>query len=107
MKINSGTIGTPTGTSTQLGGGGQTIFNPPPGMHPMSVLLFGKRPPKPADRRKHPKLAKKLRKLDYVKDQIAEMLGQSNEDLSLDLCEGNNAFIGRDGKISFGVELME
>ena len=108
MKINSGTIGTPTGTSTQLGGGGgQTILTVPPGMHPMSVLLFGKRAPKPVDRKKHPKLAKKMRKLEYVKDQIADMLGQSHEELSLDLCEGNNAFISRDGKISLGVELME
>ncbi len=103
MKIGSSNIG----TSTQLGGGGQTVFTPPPGMHPMSVLLFGRRRPKLVDRRKHPKLGRKLQKLEYVKDQISEMLGRTGEELSLGLCEGKNAFISRDGHISFGVELLE
>ncbi len=102
MKISSSHIG----TSTNLGGG-QTVWTPPPGMHPMSVLLFGKRPPRAVDRRKHPKLGKKLRKLEYVKDQIAELLGRQGEELPLELCEGENACISRDGKISLGVELLE
>jgi hypothetical protein len=102
MKVGSTNIG----TSTQLGGG-QTVWTPPPGAHPMSVLLFGKRAPKRVDRRKHPKLGKSLKKLEYVKDQISEMLGRSGEELSLELCEGKNAFINRDGQISFGVELLE
>jgi hypothetical protein len=102
MKISSSNIG----TSTQLGGG-QSLWTPPPGMHPMSVLLFGKRPPKKVDRRKHPKLSKGLRKLEYVKDQIAELLGHQGEEFSLELCEGQNAFISRDGEVSVGVELLE
>lgn len=102
MKISSSNIG----TSTQLGGG-QTVWTPPPGAHPMSVLLFGKRPPKRVDRRKHPKLGKSLSKLEYVKDQISELLGRQGKELTLELCEGENACISRDGEISFGVELLE
>jgi hypothetical protein len=101
MKVTSGQLSTYTSL------GGQTVLTPQTGMHPMSVLLFGKRPPRLVDRRKHPKLGKALRKLDYVKEQVAELVGRSGKDFSLELCEGENASISRDGQIAFGVELLE
>jgi hypothetical protein len=103
MKIN------PTGIAST-----QTSLSGQPGQvrsstaaATMQVLLFGKRPPKLVDKRKYPKLKKTLAKLGYIKDQIAEMLGRSGGDFSLELCEGENACINQDGQIAVGVDLLE
>jgi hypothetical protein len=102
MKVGSSQLG----TFSSLGG--QSVWTPSQvGRHPMSVLLFGKRPPKLVDRRKHPKLGKTLRKLEYVKDELAGLVGREGKDFTLELCEGDNASISRDGQIAFGVELLE
>jgi hypothetical protein len=74
--------------------------------HPMAVLLFGKRPPRRVDPRRFPGLKKALRKLGSMRDQLAELVGRQPSDLSLALCEGNNASISRAGEISLGVELL-
>ena len=104
MKVESLRSGS---TSTNLAGSQSTILRPP-SPHPLNVLLFGKRPPKLVDRRKHPKLKKALRKLEALKEEIAmEILGEPEGRLSLELCEGSNASISRDGQIAFGVELLE
>ncbi len=102
MKIGSSTLS----TSTQLSGG--TPFTPGRVQgHPLAVLLFGKRRAKLVDRRKYPGLKKSLRKLEEVKDQIAELLGVPGSAFSIELCEGSNASISRDGQIAFGVGLLE
>jgi predicted Zn-dependent protease len=75
--------------------------------HPMSVVLFGKVPPRAVDKKKHPKLGKAMKKLDGLVDQISESLGQSSEVFELLLSEGKNAMVGRDGKLFIGVELLE
>lgn len=73
----------------------------------MSVLLFGKKPPKLVDKKKHPKVRAGLARLDDMTEHIALMMGRSAKDFSLELCEGDNACISRDGQIAFGVELLE
>jgi hypothetical protein len=102
MKVNS----TSVSTSTSLGGRTPALPSRVD-VHPMSVLLFGKRPPKLVDKRKHPKLKKALRKLEHIKEEITGLLGKSSEELSIELCEGSNASISRDGQIAVGVELLE
>lgn len=106
MKIGFNPAGIATSTGTMAGGGTPFLggVNQP---HPMAVLLFGKRPAPLADRRKHPKLAKALRKLKHLKDQIGELAGMGEDDGGVDLAEGRNASIGRDGRIRFGLELLE
>src|SRR5262245_5602294 len=103
MKVDA----TRLGTSTTLGG--QTPSGTPriTQGHPLAVLLFGKSAPKLVDRRKYPGLKRALRKLEHVKDQIAELAGCAGEELSVELCEGRNASISRDGRISVGVNLLE
>lgn len=106
MKISFSPTSIATSTGTAMGG--QTPFIGGAAQpHPMSVLLFGKRPAPLVDRRKYPRLSKAMRKLAALKGQIGEMLGKGDEDLSMDLAQGNNASIGRDGQIRFGVELLE
>ena len=103
MKIRS--AGT---SSTFLQGQG---FGGPVGQvqsHPLAALLFGKRPPKLVDRRKHPKLKKSLSQLEDLSEHVALLLGRSSErEFNLELCEGDNACISRDGQIAFGVEFLE
>lgn len=104
VSFNPSSIATSTGT----GAGGQAPWIGGAAQpHPMSVLLFGKRPARLVDRRKYPRLSKALRKLASLKGQIGEMAGKGDDDLSADLAEGRNASIGRDGQIRFGVELLE
>lgn len=97
-----------TGPGTMLGDNAPRAQVPLRGAaHPMGVLLFGKRPPKKVDKRKHPKLAKALRKLQALAEQIAPWAGADPEELSLELCEGNNASITREGTVFIGVTLLE
>jgi Zn-dependent protease with chaperone function len=98
----------PTGVSTtQTSLSGQPpIIRPSTTAEAMQVLIFGKRPPKLVDKRKYPKLKKGLKRLANMKDEIAEILGRSPEDFTLELCEGNNACINRDGQIAVGVDLL-
>lgn len=104
MKVNL--QGTAPGTT--LGDSAARPWVPAAGaQHPMGVLLFGKRPPKKVDKKKHPKLGKALRKLQAVMEQIAPWAGADPEELQLELCEGNNASISRDGQIFIGVTLLE
>ncbi len=105
MKV-TGRPSASSSTQTQLGQGSPFIRNPG-AAHPMGVLLFGKRPPRLVDWREHPRLRKALRKLSALKEQIAELAGQSPDELSIALCEGGNASISRQGQISVGVELLE
>lgn len=75
--------------------------------HPMSVVLFGRTPPRVLDKKKHPKVGKAMKKLDGLVDQISESLGQSPETFDLQLAEGKNAMVGRDGTLFVGLELLE
>ncbi len=100
MKISSSTLSTNVGLR-------QTATPVRTEPHPLNVLLFGKRPPRLIDPRRHPKVGKGLKKLEHAKDQIAELAGHLGQELSIALCEGNNACISRDGQIAFGVELLE
>lgn len=75
--------------------------------HPIAVLLFGKQPVRRLDRRKFPRLAKGMRKLELARDQISEILGVPSGTFEIDLAEGGNASISRDGRIAFGIELLE
>ncbi len=94
-----------SGTSSQLNSGGQVAFRGGPPS--LDVLLFGKRPPRLVDRRRHPKLKKALAKLGTATAQLAEVLGGHERQFSLALCEGFNASINRHGQIAFGVQLLE
>jgi hypothetical protein len=98
---------TTTTTTTTLGGGAGTPWVQQAAGHPMAVLLFGRRPPRLVDPKKHPKLRKALRKLGALKEQIAELAGKSPDELSVALCEWSNACISREGQIAVGVELLE
>jgi hypothetical protein len=69
--------------------------------------MFGKRPARRLDARKYPHLKKALRRLRAVTEQVAEIAGQPDELFELDLCEGANASISRDGHIGVGKELLE
>lgn len=102
MKISAQT--TQTTTSSQAGGS-PWIHRPDAG--PLGQLLFGKRPPKRVDRRKYPSLKKALKKLDLSKQQIAEALGAPESFFSIELAEGSNASINRQGQIAFGLELLD
>jgi len=106
VKIGFNPAGIATSTGT-MAGGGTPFLGGVSQPHPMAVLLFGKRPAPLADRRKHPRLAKALRKLKHLKDQIGELAGMGEEDGGVDLAEGRNASIGRDGRIRYGRELLE
>lgn len=102
MRINASQIG----LSTSLGQ--QTVILPKPGqVDPMMVLLFGKRPARRLDSRRYPRLKKALRKLQGIKEQVAELMGQPEELFAVDLCEGSNASISRDGRIGVGKDLLE
>jgi hypothetical protein len=103
MKISWSSVS----VSTSLGKG--SVGTPPKLAtgHPMTILLFGKRPPRLVDRRKHPKLKKALKKLEATVDQIAEIVGRASNAFSVELCEGENASINRDGQIAVGVGLLE
>lgn len=102
MKITS------TGASqTNLTGQSPNTIGGRAASDPMVVLLFGKRPSKRVDRRKYPKLRKAMRKLEYVRDEIAERMGVPPKAFELELCEGNSAWVGRDGTIGIGVEFLE
>jgi hypothetical protein len=106
MKINATGIGTTSSTQTSLSGQPGQVRSSTAAAT-MQVLLFGKRPPKLVDKRKYPKLKKALSRMGYIKDQVAEMLGRQGEDFKLELCEGENACINRDGQIAVGVDLLE
>lgn len=101
MKISSG--GVSTSTSAQTGG---SPFIARPDAGPLGQLLFGKRPPKLVDKRRYPSLKKGMKKLDLSKQQIAEALGAPEGFFNIELCEGSNASINRQGQIAFGVELL-
>ena len=102
MKIRSSGLT----SSTLLSGQGQGAPVGRLQSHPMSILLFGKRPPKLVDKRKHPKLKKGLARLEDMKEHISLLLGRRGKDFTLELCEGDNACISRDGQIAFGVDLL-
>lgn len=104
MKIGSSQLS--PGVSTQLGGSAGWVGKAG-GPHPLAVLLFGKRPPRLVDRRRHPKLKRALRKLEYLKDQVAPLAGRDGGALSVELCEGENASISRSGQLAVGIELLE
>jgi hypothetical protein len=104
MKVTPTSVQTSTSTSL---GGRPPVIAPRPQVHPMGVLLFGKKPPRLLDRRRFPKLKKALRKLEHIKEEITELMGLSGDELSIELCEGSNASISRDGRIAVGVELLE
>ncbi len=73
----------------------------------VQVLFFGKLPPRRLDRRRYPKLKKAFKKLEMMRDQISEVMGIPSETFSLELCEGANASVSRQGEISIGIELLE
>jgi hypothetical protein len=73
----------------------------------MMVLLFGKTPARRLDSRRFPNLRKALRKLGLIKAQVAEIAGQPEGLFDIQLCEGGNASISRDGEIGVGKELLE
>src|SRR5207249_182559 len=110
VRIGLTPAGVSTGTSTgTMGGGGSPFVGGLSQPHAMAVLLFGKRPAPLADRRRHSRPAKALRKLKHLKGQIGELAGmgeEREEDGGVDLAEGNNASIGRDGRMRFGWELL-
>jgi hypothetical protein len=108
VKVSFNPAGVATSTGTMAGGQTPLLIgaNQP---HPMAVLLFGKRPAPLVDKRRFPKLAKALRKLKHLRGQIGELvgLGDDDGDGGVDLSQGSNASIGRDGRIRFGVELLD
>ena len=92
--------------STSLGG--QLPFVPvQTTAHPMSVLLFGKRPPRRVDARRYPSLKKALRKLRAIAGQVAELVGRDEDDFPVALCEGDNAAISQDSELFVGVDLLQ
>jgi hypothetical protein len=97
---------TQVGINTNISAGHQAPWIRRAEPHPLSVLLFGKRPPKLLDRRKYPRFKKAMRKLDDVKDQIAEIMGQVPAQLEVQLAEGANASISREGRIAVGIDLL-
>lgn len=106
MKVNPGAsagLGSPTqhGTPSQL----PQTRTPQP--HPVAVLLFGKQPLRRLDRRRFPKLARGMRKLELARDQIADILGVPANVFEIVLAEGSNASISRDGEIAFGKDLLQ
>jgi predicted Zn-dependent protease len=106
MRVNGSPLA-PAGTASTSTGGGAPLWWPGSvAPHPMSVLLFGKRKPRRVDKRKYPGLRKALRKLEGIKDQLAELAGFPAADIEIELCEGDNAFISHDAQISIGVGLL-
>src|SRR5437588_744570 len=101
MKISAQSL--QTSVSTQAG---STPWIKRPDQNPLGALLFGKRSPKLVDRRKYPSLKRGLKKLDLSKLQIAEAVGAPESFFSVELCEGGNASINRQGQIAFGLELL-
>jgi hypothetical protein len=104
VKIRSSRL---SSSGSSLLGQAPTVRTGATNTHPMAQLLFGKRPPKLVDRRKHPKVRKGLAHLDDMTEQVALLLGRRRSDFTLELCEGDNACISRDGQLAFGVELLE
>jgi hypothetical protein len=104
VKIRSSGLG---GSTLQPGqGSGTPVLRSP--QHPVGVLLFGKRAPKLVDKRKFPKLKKGLKRLEDMTEHIALLVGRNGErEFDLQLCEGDNASISRDGQIAFGVDLLD
>ena len=102
MKISAQSLST---TTSSQAGGSPWIHRPDAG--PLGQLLFGKQAPKLVDRRRYPSLKKALKKLDLSKQQIAEALGAPEAFFSIELCEGSNASINRQGQIAFGLELLD
>lgn len=101
MKVSGKNLGGATlGQQT-----GSPLVQLPP--HPFNVLLFGKRPAPLVDPRQYPHLRRGKKKLELIKEQISDVLGVPDEAFSVELCEGQNASISRDGEIRFGVELLE
>ncbi len=102
MKISSQALSTSVSTGQQssmprISGAPQSI----------DIVLFGKRPPRLVDPRRFPHLKKAMRKLGMAKDQLADVLGVTENTFSLALAEGENACINRDGQIAFGYQLLE
>src|SRR5262245_53548341 len=104
VKIAPRALSTSTSTSGQLGG---SPWIARPGSTPLGALLFGKKPAKLVDKRKYPSLKKGLKKMELSKDQIAEALGAPESFFNVELCEGGNASINRQGQIAFGVDLLD
>ncbi len=108
MRINSSiSTGFNSTTFTSTTAGQSSV---PTGViqpHPMAVLLFGKKPPRLVDKKKHPKLKRGLSRLGIIKDEVTELLGLPAEAFSIELCEGANACISREGQIAVGTELLE
>ena len=102
MKVTTGSLQTSTSLQT---GGSPWVARPDAG--PLGQLLFGKRQPRLVDRRRYPSLKKALKKLDLSKSQIAEALGAPEAFFSVELAEGGNASINRQGRIAFGLELLD
>ena len=104
MKIS--TQAPSTSLSTSLG---QSASMPRAvgGQQSIDIVLFGKRPARLVDPRRFPHLKKAMRKLGMAKDQLADVLGVSENTFSVALAEGENASINRGGQIAFGLELLE
>lgn len=102
LKVSAQTLST---TTSGQAGGSPWIHRPDAG--PLGQLLFGKKQPKLVDRRRYPSLKKGLKKLDLSKVQIAEALGAPEAFFSIELAEGRNASINRQGQIAFGLALLE
>lgn len=103
MKVGASSLSTSTQTSLQTG---DSPWVKRPDINPFGQLLFGKRPPKLVDRRRYPSLKKALKKLDLSTLQLSEALGAPESFFSVELCEGQNASINRQGQIAFGLELL-
>lgn len=101
MKISGQTL---SSTTFSQAGGSPQILRPDAGA--LGQILFGKNPAKLVDKRKYPSLRKALKKLGLSMEQIAEATGLPDEAFTLELAEGNNASINRDGQIAFGVDLL-
>ena len=109
MRVNATGVGDSPLIQTNTSTAGQATQHLPQNVqiHPMSVLLFGRRPPNKLDRKKRPRLGKAMRKLDDVKDQICDLMRQPGGEIELELAEGNNACITEDGELLIGEELLE
>jgi hypothetical protein len=91
-------------THTSLAQGGAPLTFKPVSYE---ALFFGKRAARRVDPRKYRHLSKGKRKLEYLADEVADLIGGFGEDISVSLAEGNNASISRDGELRVGVELLE
>lgn len=100
MKVGSSSLN----LSTLLSGGQQHV--PVVRAHPMAQLLFGKRPPKLLDKRRFPRVRRGLKKLEDMTEHVSLLLGRTEKDFELELCEGRNASISRDGQVAFGLDLL-